>query len=129
MTVASSVVHEVLGRRAEDVDEPIIEYIVNILADEDFDFGDDGEGAFDALGELLVGAGCVNAFAECRSVCSIISEKFGKHGLVKAKPTVRSLSAPVRMDDGMDTKVAPKKKVEVIDGPLLTERDRAKIKK
>ncbi|CAN6713288.1 hypothetical protein ACFX13_039155 [Malus domestica] len=129
MTVASSVVHEVLGRRAEDVDEPIIEYIVNVLADEDFDFGEDGEGAFEALGELLVGAGCVSDFAECRSVCSIITEKFGKHGLVKAKPTVRSLSAPVRMDDGMNEKVAPKKKVEVIDGPVLTERDRAKIER
>ncbi|CAN6578856.1 unnamed protein product [Malus baccata var. baccata] len=129
MTVASSVVHEVLGRRAEDVDEPIIEYIVNVLADEDFDFGEDGEGAFEALGELLVGAGCVSDFAECRSVCGIITEKFGKHGLVKAKPTVRSLSAPVRMDDGMNEKVAPKKKVEVIDGPVLTERDRAKIER
>ncbi|CAL9030493.1 unnamed protein product [Prunus brigantina] len=129
MTVASSVVHEVLGRRAEDVDQPIIDYIVNVLADEDFDFGDDGEGAFDALGELLVGAGCVSDFAECRSVCSIISEKFGKHGLVKAKPTVRSLAAPVRMDDGMDEGEAPKKKVEVVDGPLLTERDRAKIER
>ncbi|CAL2260695.1 unnamed protein product [Prunus armeniaca] len=129
MTVASSVVHEVLGRRAEDVDQPIIDYIVNVLADEDFDFGDDGEGAFDALGELLVGAGCVSDIAECRSVCSIISEKFGKHGLVKAKPTVRSLAAPVRMDDGMDEGEAPKKKVEVVDGPLLTERDRAKIER
>ncbi|ONI07530.1 hypothetical protein PRUPE_5G126100 [Prunus persica] len=129
MTVASSVVHEVLGRRAEDVDQPIIDYIVNVLADEDFDFGDDGEGAFDALGELLVGAGCVSDFAECRSVCSIISDKFGKHGLVKAKPTVRSLAAPVRMDDGMDEGEAPKKKVEVVDGPLLTERDRAKIER
>lgn len=50
--------------------------------------------------------------------------------MVKAKPTVRSLSAPVRMDDGMDEKEAPKKKVvEVTDGPLLTERDRAKIER
>ncbi|KAK9926366.1 hypothetical protein M0R45_023600 [Rubus argutus] len=127
MTVASSLVHDVLGRRAEDVDQPIIDYIINVLADEDFDFGDDGEGAFDALGELLVAAGCVSDFDECRSVCSTLSEKFGKHGLVKAKPTVRSLAAPVRMDDGMDEGEAPKKKPEVIDGPVLTERDRAKL--
>ncbi|KAL6175262.1 hypothetical protein ACLB2K_051904 [Fragaria x ananassa] len=126
-TVASSLVHDVLGRRAEDVDRPIIDYIINVLADEDFDFGDDGEGAFDALGELLVAAGCVNDFDECRSVCSTLTEKFGKHGLVKAKPTVRSLAAPVRMDDGMDEGQAPKKKQEVIDGPVLTERDRAKL--
>ena len=41
---------------------------------------------------------------------------------------MRSLAAPVRMDDGMDEgKAAPKKKQEVIDGPVLTERDRAKL--
>ncbi|KAG8659017.1 ABC transporter F family member 3 isoform X2 [Manihot esculenta] len=64
--VASSVVHEVLGRRIQDVDQPIIDYIVNVLADDDFDFGEEGEGAFEAVGELLVGAGCVSDFAECR---------------------------------------------------------------
>lgn len=68
--VASSVVHEVLGQRAQDVDEPIIDYIINVLADDDFDFGLEGEGAFDAVGELLVAAGCVSDFNECRSVSS-----------------------------------------------------------
>lgn len=71
--VAGSVVHEVLGRRALDVDQPIIDYIINVLADEDFDFGLDGEGAFEALGELLVGAGCVNDSSECRSVSLFIA--------------------------------------------------------
>lgn len=70
--VASSVVHEVLGPRAQDVDEPIIDYIVNVLADEDFDLGEEGEGAFDAIGELLVGAGCVSDFDECRMVSSYL---------------------------------------------------------
>ncbi|KGN50015.1 ABC transporter F family member 3 [Cucumis sativus] len=127
--VASSVVHEVLGQRTQDVDQPIIDYIVNVLADEDFEFGEDGEGAFDALGELLVGAGCVSDFAECRTVCSKISEKFGKHGLVKNKPAVRSLVTPMRMNEGMDEEEVPKKKPEVIDGPILTERDRLKLER
>ena len=61
--------HEVLGRRLLEVDQPIVDYIVNVLADEDFDFGDQGEGAFDALGELLVDSGCVYDHIECRSVC------------------------------------------------------------
>ncbi|OMO79801.1 ABC transporter-like protein [Corchorus capsularis] len=126
--VASSVVHEVLGRRAEDVDEPIIDYIINVLADEDFDFGEDGDGAFDAIGELLVAAECVSDFSECRQVCSKLSEKFGKHGLVKPKPTVRSLAMPLRMDDGMEEE-APKKKPEPVDGPLLSERDKMKIER
>lgn len=65
-------VHEVLGQRTQDVDQPIIDYIVNVLADEDFEFGEDGEGAFDALGELLVGAGCVSDFSECRTVSEAV---------------------------------------------------------
>lgn len=69
----SNVVHEVLGRRAEDVDQPIIDYIINVLADEDFDFGLDGEGAFEALGELLVDSGCVADFPECRAVLIVLN--------------------------------------------------------
>lgn len=126
--VASSVVLDVLGGRVQEVDQPIIDYIVNVLADEDFDFGEEGEGAFDAIGELLVNVGCVSDFDECRLVCGKLNEKFGKHGLVKPKPTVRSLTTPLRMNDGMDEE-APKKKPEVTDGPLLSERDRAKIER
>ncbi|KAL2327124.1 hypothetical protein Fmac_020551 [Flemingia macrophylla] len=127
--VARSVVHDVLGQRVVDVDQPIVDYIVNVLADDDFDFGLDGEGAFDALGELLVAAGCVDDFSECRSVCSTLCDKFGKHGLVKEKPAVRSLAAPFRMNEGMDDGEAPKKKAEPVDGPLLSERDRLKLER
>ncbi|GER43675.1 ABC transporter F family member 3 [Striga asiatica] len=126
--VASAVVHDVLGRRVDDVDQPIVDYIINVLADEDFDFGADGEGVFEALGELLVGSECVADYSECRTVCSKLSEKFGKH-VVKEKPTVRSLLAPLRMFDGMDEEEAPKKKPEPVDGPLLTERDKMKLER
>lgn len=127
--VTSSVVHEVLGRRLQDVDEPIVEYIINVLADEDFDFGLDGDGAFEAIGDLLVDSDCVTDYSECRTVCSKLSEKLEKHGLAKPKPSVRSLKAPLRMFDGMDEEEAPKKKPEPIDGPLLTERDKIKIER
>lgn len=127
--VASSVVDEVLGGRAQDIDAPIVDYVVNVLADEDFDFGIDGEGVFEALGELLVDSGWVPDHSECRSVCSKLSEKFGKHGFVKEKPTVRSLNAPLRMFDGMDEVEVPKKKPEPVDGPLLTERDKMKLER
>lgn len=122
-------VHDVLGQRVVDVDQPIVDYIVNVLADDDFDFGLDGEGAFDALGELLVAADCVDDFSHCRSVCSTLCDKFGKHGLVKEKPAVRSLAAPFRMNEGMDDVQAPKKKPEPVDGPLLSERDRLKLER
>ncbi|KAL8246572.1 hypothetical protein R6Q59_007788 [Mikania micrantha] len=127
--VASNVVHEVLGPRAQDLDQPIIDYIINVLADEDFDFGFEGEGAFEAIGELLVDSGCVDDFSECHSVCSRLSEKFGKHGLIKVKPAVRSLATPFRMNEGMDEVKAKKKKPEPVDGPLLTERDKIKLER
>ncbi|KVH89985.1 ABC transporter F family member 3 [Cynara cardunculus var. scolymus] len=127
--VASNVVYEVLGPRAQDLDQPIIDYIINVLADEDFDFGYEGEGAFEAIGELLVDSGCVTDFSECHSVCGRLSEKFGKHGLIKIKPAVRSLATPFRMNEGMDEEKAPKKKPEPVDGPLLTERDKIKLER
>ncbi|XP_042449338.1 ABC transporter F family member 3-like isoform X3 [Zingiber officinale] len=61
-------------------------------------------------------------------VCNRLSERFGKHGLVKPKQAVRSLATPMRMFDGMDDEV-PKKQPEVFDGPLLSERDRAKLER
>jgi hypothetical protein len=35
-------------------DETIIEYICGVLEDEHFEFGDDGEEAFEAIGPFLV---------------------------------------------------------------------------
>lgn len=70
-----------------------------------------------------------NSYETRWQVCGKLSEKFGKHGLVKDKPTVRSLATPFRMYDGMDEEAAPKKKPEPIDGPLLTERDKIKLER
>ncbi|KAK3155715.1 hypothetical protein QOZ80_2BG0206670 [Eleusine coracana subsp. coracana] len=126
------VVREVLGDDVvEEVDHPIIDYIANVLADDDFDFGfPDGHGIFDALGELLIDAGCVTDQDHCLKVCSKLCEKLGKHGLVKPKPAVRSLVTPLRMNEGMDSDVAPKKQPEVLfEGPLLSSRDKAKIER
>jgi ATP-binding cassette, subfamily F, member 3 len=64
------VVREVLGPDiVEEVDQPIIDYIANVLADEDFDFGaPDGHGIFEALGELLIDSGCVSSQDHCLQV-------------------------------------------------------------
>lgn len=125
------VVREVLGPDVvEEVDQPIIDYIANVLADEDFDFGaPDGHGIFEALGDLLIDSGCVSDEDHCRQVCSKLCEKFGKHGLVKPKQAVRSLVTPLRMNAGMDDDVVPKKQPEVFEGPLLSSRDKAKIER
>ena len=64
------VVREVLGPDVvEEVDQPIIDYIANVLADQDFDFGPpDGHGIFDALGDLLIDARCVYDREHCIEV-------------------------------------------------------------
>lgn len=48
--------------------------------------------------------------------------------MIKVKPAVRSLTAPLRMNEGMEED-APKKKPEPTDGPLLTERDKQKMER
>lgn len=127
---ASGVVFEVLGRKASDLDEPIIDYIIKVLADEDFDFGFEGDGAYDAIGELLVDSGCVSNYSECASICRTLAAKFGKYGLARPKQAVRSLATPLRMFDGMDEDEPPKKKTEeLFEGPFLSERDKAKIER
>lgn len=70
----------------------------------------------------------VNFLWNSWQVCITLSEKFGKHGLVKPKPTVRSLATPFRMNEGME-EAAPKKKPEPVDGPLLSERDKMKLER
>ena len=44
-------VHELFS----EGDQTIIEYICGILEDEHFEFGDDGEGAYESIGPFLVG--------------------------------------------------------------------------
>ncbi|GLJ41053.1 hypothetical protein SUGI_0849910 [Cryptomeria japonica] len=126
---AEAVVREVLGRRAEEVDTTIIEYIINVLQDETFDFGLKGEGAFDAVGDLLVDSGCVEDEPEARLVCGILSERIGTHEQKGTKEVVRSLRTPVRMYDGLRQDESPPKVVDTQDGPPMSEHDRAKIER
>lgn len=49
--------------------------------------------------------------------------------MVKPKLAVRSLATPLRMNDGMDADETPKKQQEVLDGPMLSERDKAKLER
>ncbi|VAI51910.1 ABC transporter F family member 3 [Triticum urartu] len=125
------VVREVLGDSVVDeVDEPIVSYIANVLADQDFDFGPpDGHGIFDALGDLLIDARCVYDREHCLEVCTKLCEKLGSHGIVKPKAAVRSLATPLRMNAGMEEQVAPKKPENIFDAPLLSSRDKAKLER
>lgn len=46
---------------------------------------------------------------------------------MKPKEAVRSLATPLRMYDGMDETETRKKQPEALDGPVLSERDKAKL--
>jgi hypothetical protein len=37
-----------------DADETILDYVIAVLDDDHFDYGEDGEGAYEAFGEILV---------------------------------------------------------------------------
>ena len=47
------VVETVVGTKGDDT---VFEYVVSILEDGDFEFGPDGEDAFEAFGAVLVGS-------------------------------------------------------------------------
>lgn len=65
--------YEVLGDRVKDVDFIILEYLVNVLKDETFDYGYEGEEAYEAVGPILVAAELVKDENEARQVGYSIS--------------------------------------------------------
>eukprot|EP00250_Pteridium_aquilinum_P019406 c24419_g1_i1 orf=140-2392(+) len=126
-------IREVLGQRALDVDATIVDYIVDVLKDDTFEFGWQGAGAYDALGELLVGSGCVDDATEAQQLCSKLADKIGTHESAERvvyKEGFRSLATPVRMSDGLYEEELPVKVDQVEDVPFyLSERDKAKIER
>ena len=54
MRDAAAAVKEVLGASG---DQDVVDYMVGVLEDESFEFGDDAAEAFEALGPLLVRGG------------------------------------------------------------------------
>lgn len=48
---AGTVVQELLGGKGDAV---VVDYIRDVLEDGEFDFGPDGQDAYDAFGEMLV---------------------------------------------------------------------------
>eukprot|EP00249_Psilotum_nudum_P023811 c28989_g1_i1 orf=609-2861(+) len=125
-------IHEIIGPNIVDVDTTIIDYIVNVLKDETFDFGWKGAGAFEAVGELLVDSGCVRNEAEAYLVCGKLAEKIGSRGEANGgglKEAYRSLAVPVRMLDGLREDEPSVKVDRNEDAIFLSERDRAKLER
>ncbi|XP_024537100.1 ABC transporter F family member 3 [Selaginella moellendorffii] len=134
MGIDGSVKGEVLaliGRRIRDadVDSIIVDYIINVLQDDTFDFGKSGENAYEALGPLLVEAECVADDAEARWVCKKLAEKFYRGSIDENKLSVRSLAAPVRMSEGLRSSEAAGTAHHEDLLPQISERDQAKLER
>ncbi|KAL2613889.1 hypothetical protein R1flu_025581 [Riccia fluitans] len=120
-------VYEVLGERARDVDETILDYIINVLKDETFEFGRNGEGAYDAVGALLVDSGCVSSDADALSVCGKLAAQFGARN-AKAHEGSRKLATSIRMSDGMP-EAEPYAPEPVQAAQQISERDQQKLER
>jgi len=121
--------HEVLEGRVKDVDSIIIDYLVNVLKDETFDFGYEGEEAYEAVGPLLVAAELAADDKEARQVCATLADRFGARGGDKSQEGFRKMAAPVRMSDGMSGGDPSARMEEVQTLPQISERDLAKIER
>lgn len=130
---AEALIRDALGQRALEVDSTIVDYIVDVLKDETFDFGWKGAGAYEAVGELLVDSGCVDDVAEAHQVCGKLAEKIGSRGdadRVVFKEGFRSLATPVRMSDGLREEAPPMKVDQAESAPFcFSEREQAKIER
>ncbi|KAL6757773.1 ABC transporter family protein [Haematococcus lacustris] len=56
-------------------DEQIVAYICGVLEDEHFDFGVDGEEAYEAIGPFLVEGGCCDSDGAARAACKELAAR------------------------------------------------------
>ncbi|KAK9804716.1 hypothetical protein WJX72_001738 [[Myrmecia] bisecta] len=59
-------------------DPAILDYVVSILEDADFEFGRDGEEAYEAFGEILVSGGFLAGEDEARRICQQLANELGR---------------------------------------------------
>jgi hypothetical protein len=99
--MASSVeatVREVLGSSG---DQDVLNYVVDVLADEEFEFGEDAAEAFDALGPLLVGGGCAPDDAAAHELCRRLQSilRASSNGVGSMNDSFRALDGgPILLD-------------------------------
>ncbi|KAK9867268.1 hypothetical protein WJX84_007223 [Apatococcus fuscideae] len=90
------VVHDTVGSKG---DPDVLDYIVRSLEDGDFDYGEDGQEAIDAFGEMLVSAGCLPDDKAAAEVCRKLAKMLGNPVRTAPKDAFRALiGGPVHMD-------------------------------
>ncbi|GAQ87059.1 ATPase component of ABC transporters [Klebsormidium nitens] len=124
---------QILGpEQTAALDSTILDYIVQVLQDETFEFGPGGEEAYEAVGSLLVEGGGVKDDREARTVCGQLAERFGGNALKETE--VRQLAAPVTMAmpkelEGHTFGAAKGAEVEFSLPADITARDEAKMER
>jgi len=113
-----------------------LDYICGVLEDEHFEFGEDGEEAYEAIGPFLLDGGCVEDDEGAREACRMLADRLsGKSS--KSGPAIRALdSGPVHLASA-DTKQllyqekSAKHLIQTPFGnlPTISDKDRAKIEK
>ncbi|CAI5972021.1 unnamed protein product [Closterium sp. NIES-65] len=101
MAEIATAIRQGLGPTANEVDPIIIDYVVNVLKDETFDFGPRGDLAYDAVGPLLLNVGCFPDASSARAFFQTLAARFGDAHAAASAENVRSLGAPMRMGEGM----------------------------
>ncbi|KAL4442757.1 hypothetical protein ABPG77_006751 [Micractinium sp. CCAP 211/92] len=81
-------------------DEAVLDYVAGVLEDEDFEWGEDAEEAFETFGEMLVDSGCVADDAAARKACRqlqrLIAGGGGDDGGSAASASTAAISASGR---------------------------------
>ncbi|GAB4813067.1 hypothetical protein N2152v2_000113 [Parachlorella kessleri] len=144
-----SIVEGVIGTSGDDT---IIDYIASCVEDTDFEWGDDAEEAYEAIGPMMVGGGCVSDDDAARDVCRklqalLVTGSNGSAAAAPAKPQQQGLRAlaggPVSMGELGQVALHPSDSFSakhLIQGifregddsenfSLMTEKDREKIRR
>ncbi|MEW5303775.1 MAG: hypothetical protein WDW36_006434 [Sanguina aurantia] len=116
-------------------DSTIIDYLVGILEDEHFEFGEDASVAYEALGDFLVSGGCSPSEEAALGVCKALQAQFDTAPV--SAPSMRALgTGPVVMSQagGKDLLYKEQSFMHLIQTPFgnlptITERDKLKIEK
>ncbi|GIL87925.1 hypothetical protein Vretifemale_15973 [Volvox reticuliferus] len=120
-------------------DPTILDYICGVLEDEHFEFGEQGEDAYEAIGPFLIDGHCVASEDEAREACRVLAEKLSLRAAA-AIPTVRALEAgPVQLSKADSRAVLYQEQSyrHLIQTPFgdeakpapLSEKDKAKLEK
>ncbi|PNW76832.1 hypothetical protein CHLRE_11g478128v5 [Chlamydomonas reinhardtii] len=122
-------------------DPTILDYICGVLEDEHFEFGEDGEEAFEQIGPFLIDGHCVRSEQEARDACKALAGKLSVRAQAAASATThRALgTGPVQLAKADDRAILYQEQsyrhlIQTPFGdeakpPPLTEKEKAKLDK